>query len=372
MSRVVFIVCILALVTESFTLAFAGERPLGYLGVVLGAAGVVLAWYRPFTGLLVVTAGAVSAALLASEFVGLWTIVVLQLFSVTIRGTRAVAAFVVAAVPVFFAVVVREGWNFQAPMALIASACCAAAAGIGGAICAQERYLASIRQRAIDAESAAELAIERGVAEERLRIARDLHDAVGHEVAVVSMSLGVAEVHLGAADVEARAALQAARGGVQRVLLETQQILDILRRGRSDAEDNAPVADIAQIPDLVKGLELAGTPITAELGELGDLGELEPAVGVAAFRIVQEALTNAQRYGLGTIRLSVSRLGDAVVVDVWNARSPADARSTFGSGYGLIGMRERAESVGGTLEVIEEPAAFGVRAVLGVRGDAER
>ncbi len=367
MSRIVLIMSIAALVTDTFVLGFAGEPLLGYVGVAIGAVGVGVARPRPLVGLLIVVLGAVAAALLASEFVALWSVVVLTLFSATVRAIRAVPAFLISAVPVYLAIVVRSGWDFRDPVALIASACCAAAAAIGSAVCAQERYLASMKQRALDAEAAAALAVERGLAEERLRIARDLHDAVGHEIAVVSMNIGVAEVNLSAHDTTARAALKAARGGVQRVLEETQQILDVLRRGQSGPGDNAPVADIAQLPALVASLEAGGTPVRAEIGELGDLN---PSVSAAAFRIAQEALTNAQRYGVGTIELSVTAAGgESIVVDVRNARSPGATRATKGSGYGVIGMRERAESVGGRIEVIEEPAAFRIRATLKRRGD---
>ncbi|MFF2053549.1 sensor histidine kinase [Leifsonia sp. NPDC058194] len=369
MDRIVLIVCVAALVTEVFVLALAGEHPLGYLGVVLGGVGVALARYRPFSGLAVAVAGAAAAALLSTEFVALWSVVVLQLFSITLRGTRALPAFALAVVPVYFSIVAREGWDYEASVALVASACCAAAAAIGSAVCSQERYLASMRQRALDAEAAAVLAIEHGVAEERLRIARDLHDAVGHEIAVVSMSIGVAEVRLSDADVEAHDALEAARGGIQRVLQETQQILDVLRRGASGEEDNAPVADVSRIPGLVESLRVAGTSIRAAIG---DVGTLDPGVSAAAFRIVQEALTNAQRHGIGTIDLSVGLDGDRVVVDVRNARSPGAATASGGSGYGLIGMRERTASVGGVFDVIEEPAAFRVRATLNRRGEPVR
>jgi signal transduction histidine kinase len=361
LERIVLILCIAALVTEFFVLVLAGERLIGYVGLVLSAIGVLVARAQRMLGLLISVLGAVAAALLSSEFVATWTIVVFQLFSVTVRGTRAMPALLLAALPVYVSIVIREGGDLQSPVALVATACCAVGASVGSAVRAQERYLGSMRQRALDAEAAAHLAVERGVAAERLRIARDLHDAVGHEIAVVNMNIGVAEVKVDSEPAAARAALTVARTALQRVLRETQQILDILRRDEQATSTVEPVADVHHISDLVQAMRAGGASITADIEE--DVGDLDAGTSAAAYRIAQEALTNASRHGIGTTRVSVSLDGDLVVVDVWNARA-ADAPNSARSGYGLVGMRERAESVGGTLDIEQPPGAFHVRALL--------
>lgn len=360
LDRVILILTSAAIVTEFFVLLLSGEPLLGYVGLLVGAAGVVLCRFRRMLGLVVVVLGAVAAALLATEYVAMWTVVVFTLFSVTVRGSRAIPALLIAGIPVYLSIVIRDGWNFQSPVALIATACCAVGAAVGSAVSAQQRYLESMRQRALDAEAAAGLAVERGIAEERLRIARDLHDAVGHEVAVVSMNLGAAEVQLPQESVGAREALTAARAGIQRVLREMQQILDVLRRGE-DGGDRDPVADARRIPDLIETMRASGTVIEASID---DTGELDPSVSTAMFRLVQEALTNAQRHGIGTVRISLTAESDELIVDVRNKRSSAAHASERGSGYGLVGMRERAESVGGHFEVVEDANTFRVRAVL--------
>ncbi|GAA4491626.1 histidine kinase [Microbacterium panaciterrae] len=360
LDRVVLILTSAAIVTEFFVLLLSGEPLLDYVGLLVGAAGVVLCRFRRMLGLVVVVLGAVAAALLATEYVAMWTVVVFTLFSVTVRGSRAIPALLIAGIPVYLSIVIRDGWNFQSPVALIATACCAVGAAVGSAVRAQQRYLESMRQRALDAEAAAGLAVERGIAEERLRIARDLHDAVGHEVAVVSMNLGAAEVQLPQESVGAREALTAARAGIQRVLREMQQILDVLRRGE-DGGDRDPVADARRIPDLIETMRASGTVIEASLD---DTGGLDSSVSTAMFRLVQEALTNAQRHGTGTIRISLTAESDELIVDVQNKRSSAANASERGSGYGLVGMRERAQSVGGHLEVVEDANTFRVRAVL--------
>jgi len=178
------------------------------------------------------------------------------------------------------------------------------------------------------------------------------------------MSLGVAEVRLGEDVGATRAALESARAGIQRVLQETQQILDILRRGETEASVVDPVAELAAIGSLVDSVRSAGSPVDATL-RLGD-GDVAPSVSVAAYRVVQEALTNAQRHGVGTITLAVVRDGDRIVIDMVNQVKDGAAP---GSRYGLIGMRERVESAGGRLSAVQDGERFQVHAELNVRGE---
>jgi signal transduction histidine kinase len=363
LERGVLVICAAAVITELAVLLVSGEPPLGYLGLVLVTAGMILGRYHRGAGLTVTVVGAVTGALLSSEFIALWSIVVFQLFSVTVRGTRPIPALLLSVAPLYLAIVAREGWNFQAPVALVATACCAAGAAIGAAVRAQERYLESMRQRALDAEASAHLAVERGVVEERMRIARDLHDVVGHEIAVVNMNLGAAEVQLSSGDAGVKSAIEASRSGIQRILRETQQILDVLRRDQHSDPESTPIASIEQIPDLISTLTSSGASIDATIEDVGDT---DPAVSAAAFRIAQEALTNANRYGVGTIRLAMTRCNDELTVEV---RNTCAAQLTSGSGYGLIGMRERAESTGGRLTVTQEAGKFAVTATLPAGSD---
>jgi len=363
LDRIVLIVCGVAVVTEFCVLLLHGEPPAGFLGLLLSAIGVVLARFRRTAGFFVIVLGAVAAALWSSEFIATWSIVVFQLFSVTVRGTRAIPALLLGGVPVYLAIVAREGWDFQAPVALVASACCAVGAAVGSAVRAQERYLESMKQRALDAEATAQAELERGIAEERLRIARDLHDIVGHEIAVVNMNLGAAEVQLSPDESKAKSSLEAARAGLQRILQETQQILAILRRGHRGKDTPEPVASVTRLAELLRSMKAGGASIEEQIDDVGDLS---PTVSAAAYRIAQEALTNAQRYGTGTAAFMLLRRADEIIVEVSNPRSPTPAKG--GSGYGVVGMRERAESVGGSLSVTDDPDEFRIRATLNAWG----
>lgn len=366
LDRVVLILSWAAVVTEFFVLGLSGEPLLGYTGVVLVAAGLILGRFQRMHGLIIVVCGAVAAAFLATEFVGMWTVVVFTLFSVTVRGVNAVFALLIAGIPVYCSLVIREGSDFGASVALVASACCAAGAAVGSAVRAQQGYLESMKQRALDAEATAGLAVERGIAEERVRIARDLHDVVGHEVAVLGMQLGVAEVSLPAGDSAARAALESARDSVRRVLHETQLILTVLRRGGDDDDLVRPTPDIAQIPALIETFRAAGVSVVFDID--ADTGELDPTVSLAAFRVVQEALTNAQRHGRGQVELAIRCAGGQLSIAAANDYPGGRKNSSEGGGFGLVGMRERVRSAGGRLSVDDDGRRFRITATLRTDG----
>jgi len=363
--RVVLGLTIAALVTQTAITALSDRDPATLVALGTAAMGVGLARRRRGAGLALVALSAVGAALLATDYIALWTVAVMSLLSVTLRGAPAVPAAVLTTVPVYGAIVLREGEGLGSGAALTAVSLCVAAAATGTALRAQARFLESMRQRALDAVATRDLAVERGISRERLRIAQDLHDAVGHEIAVVGMQLGAAQVQLGDDPEAARASMQGAREGVQRVLRETQQILDILRHDAGG--DTGAVADIRHIGDLVESLRAASVPVDAELP--GELPPIAPPVSAAAYRIAQEALTNARRHGSGRIAIAVRLEDGRLVLRVTNERPADRPTAEAGSGYGLVGMRERAASVGGRLDIEDSPERFGITAALDVRGE---
>lgn len=364
LDRVVTAVAVVALITQFVITGLSDRDPVTFAALCLAGAGLVVGRSHRVAGLTLVVIASAGAALLAVDYLALWTVVVMMLLSVTLRGTRSIPAGLLATLVVYAALVAREHEGLRSGSALLAASLCISAIAIGSAVRFQANYLDSMRERALDAVATRDLAVERGIARERLRIAQDLHDAVGHEIAVVGMEIGVAEVQI-ERDLEAtRAALQGAREGVQRVLRETQQILDILRHG-SGANIDA-VADVRHIGTLVESLRSASVSVDADLPTA--IPPVDPAVSAAAYRIVQESLTNAQRHGSGPIRLAVQVVDERLVITVENDIDSAPGPSSRGSGYGLIGMRERAASVGGGLDIEDNPRGFRVTAVLDIEG----
>jgi signal transduction histidine kinase len=240
-------------------------------------------------------------------------------------------------------------------IAAFAAVMCAAA---GSAVRGHSRYWAELVGRTKDAEAGRSAAVSRGIAEERLRIARDLHDSVGHQIAVVNMHIGAAEVHLPATADAARADLSAARHGVQAVLLETQQILRVLRADGDEPGQDLP--EYARVRGLVDHFRQAGLTIEARIDDPPDV--LPTDTGTAVYRIVQEMLTNAARYSDGAIALTVTATERNVLIEATNLRRLG--ADQLGTGGGIVGMRERASSVGGILDVTQDNRLFSIRAEL--------
>ncbi|MFT4122348.1 MAG: histidine kinase [Microbacteriaceae bacterium] len=360
----VLVILLLAVGTEIATAAFDGATVAQYLPVVLIVAGVAASYRVPYLGLGIVAAAPVLAALVGREpATGIWSMACFAVFLFTLRGLSALLIGAIVAVVNFAAVAGEVGTidvnvDASASIAAFATVVCAA---IGSAVHGNHRYRQEAERRVTDAEAGRVAAVERGIAQERLRIARDLHDSIGHQIAVVNMRLGAAEVHLPPDADETRADLAAARDGVQAVLRETQQILAVLRLG--DAEHGLePTPGLTVIENLVASCREAGMVIEASLEDV--TGELSAQASMAAYRIVQEALTNAQKHGEGTVSVTVGPdEHGGVLIEVVNLRRTRGAAAP-GGGNGLVGMRERAESVGGTLSTRADERLFWVTAAI--------
>jgi signal transduction histidine kinase len=208
--------------------------------------------------------------------------------------------------------------------------------------------------------------------EERLRIARDVHDVVGHSLAVITMQAGVA-LHL--LDKERTAqqrpdrvaeSLEAIKKTSREALAELRSTLEVFR---SDSDEpRSPLPGLARLDDLVDGLRSAGREVTVVRHNLDDHQSddrqgLPAAVDQAAFRIIQESLTNVVRHtGAAHVTVGVSREAGMLTVEV---SDDGPATSVPLDGNGIRGMRERARAVGGTLDVsVREPSGLRVRADL--------
>ncbi|MFI0018876.1 sensor histidine kinase [Streptomyces griseus] len=197
--------------------------------------------------------------------------------------------------------------------------------------------------------------------EERLRMARELHDVLAHSISVINVQAGVGLALLDSDPEQARTALTTIKGASKEALDEVRQVLANLRTP-GDAP-TAPAPGLDRLPELVDQAAAAGLAVNVE--SEGDPAAVPPGAGLAAFRIVQEALTNVVRHsgsrtalvhivhGSGRVRLRIDDAG------------PATGDDAGGSGNGLVGMRERAAALGGTIEAGPRPdGGFRVRAEL--------
>ncbi|OIJ67320.1 sensor histidine kinase [Streptomyces mangrovisoli] len=222
------------------------------------------------------------------------------------------------------------------------------ATGAGVAVRSRRERLASIEARAVHAEETREAEALRRVAEERVRIARELHDVVAHHITLVNAQAGVAQ-HLVRTDAEkAYRALGAIKDTSRAALEELRATVGLLRRSDDDTPLSlVPAPGLGDLDTLVDGFRKAGQNI--RLDRTGELRQLSPSTDLAAYRIIQEALTNTHKhagaahahvtlaYGEQTLQITVADDGRGT------------AKQGSGTGHGLIGMRERATAFGGTL-----------------------
>jgi signal transduction histidine kinase len=231
----------------------------------------------------------------------------------------------------------------------------------------RQLYAQAFAERASVLEREQEANARVAAAEERVRIARELHDVVGHSVSVMVVQAGAERLALGDQHPSTRDALLAIERTGREALAEMSRLLGVLR-----ADDEslalAPRPSLAQVAALVQTVRDAGVPV--ELQVEGSPTELPPGVDVCAYRVLQEALTNVVKHA-GPARASVAvRYGArSIEVEVTDDGHPT-GNNGASPGFGLAGMRERVELHGGTLEVgARREGGFGVRArlPLGVR-----
>ncbi|MDQ1072753.1 signal transduction histidine kinase [Streptomyces canus] len=209
-------------------------------------------------------------------------------------------------------------------------------------------------------------AAQRRADEERLRIARELHDVLAHSISVINVQAGVGLALLDTDPEQARTALTTIKAASKEALGEVRQVLDTLRTP-GDAP-RAPAPGLDRLPELVS--QAAGAGLTVELE--GSAPGLPPGADLAAFRIVQEALTNVVRHsGSRHARVRLEHDGEALRLRI-DDDGPATGNDAGGSGNGLAGMRERAAALGGTIEAGPRPdGGFRVLAVLPLKVKAK-
>ncbi|MFE0101247.1 sensor histidine kinase [Streptomyces sp. NPDC059009] len=220
------------------------------------------------------------------------------------------------------------------------------------------------REQWAQARAEREQAARRRADEERLRIARELHDVLAHSISVINVQAGVGLALLDSDPEQARTALTTIKSASKEALGEVRQVLDTLRA--PGAAPRAPAPGLDRLPELVEQAASAGLTVTVDTR--GRAPKLPPGTDLAAFRIVQEALTNVVRHsGSRHARVLVSYEKAELTLRV-DDDGPATGADAGGSGNGLAGMRERAAALGGTIKAGPRPdGGFRVTAALPTR-----
>lgn len=230
------------------------------------------------------------------------------------------------------------------------------------------------RERAIEAAHVHEEEARRRASEERLRIAREIHDIVAHNISLINVQASSALHLIDEQPERARAALATIKDVSKEALTELRSVLGALRQVDEEEAPRSPTAGLARLDDLVARTCAGGLAVDVEV--TGQPAPLPPGVDLAAFRIVQEALTNVTRHAAArsaTVRLVYGE-GDLVVQvddDGKGTSGPSPNGPGRDGGNGIAGMRERASALGGTVQAAPRPGGgFRVRAWLPVGGPA--
>ncbi|WP_406164606.1 sensor histidine kinase [Streptomyces sp. NBC_00996] len=371
--RVAYSVAALVFTGQIVAVLLRGSDWPTALSVLLAGGGVALSWWKPWAGLVVTSAASFAVTAVGHDPLSVWMMAVLVLFSVTLRGKQPLAGTGIVAA--FFLGAFMTVGGFRGGAVVGAAALFSAMAGgaTGAALRIHRDHWWTLEERAESAIATREIEATRRVTEERLRIARDLHDVIGHQVAMLSLHLGAAEIGLPEHAESSRQALVSARSSARTVVAETQRILVLLRLGddvSDDGEALRPTPALSGLEGLVASFESIGLDIRPSIDI--PAGFVEPSVGVTVYRVVQEALTNAYRHGEGTATVDVRERDGRICVTVENRVGHSPRGSDSGSGLGLVGMRERVESSSGRLTIDSHDGRFRVHAEFSPLGAVVR
>ncbi|HEX2054209.1 MAG TPA: histidine kinase [Actinomycetota bacterium] len=341
------------------------RRPdaLGF-GLGIAASGVLVARrFRPLLTLGVVLAVHLAYHALGYPGAGPFPALMVSLFTLAALGMRAIAvtAATAAAGAALLMQVIGEGTSLLSPTIIMPAVLAATSVLAGEAAHNRSRYLAEVRERLARAEADREIETQRRLTEERLRIARELHDIIAHTITVITVQAGEAQDALDRYPEQARKALKTIREASREAMSELKATVGVLREPAAGEPERKPAPGLRDLPELVSSA--GGGALATRLEIEGDPRPLPTAVELTAYRIVQESLTNVIRHAGASLARVVVRYEPSILTV--SVDDDGKGSNGSGGGHGIAGMRERAEAVGGRLEAGEAPnGGFRVWAVL--------
>jgi signal transduction histidine kinase len=345
----------LALTVISVGSVVGSRTRYGYAFPVLAAvaalfttAPIVLRRYRPL-GVLAVTVTAETLLLIFSNDSPVPVGVIVALYTVAAYCERRVSVRAAAwvAVPITVGEIVNNGPH--AGRVIPELAVIAIAWVIGDNLRTRRAYLSELKERAARLEREREDKADRAVIEERARIARELHDVIAHNVSVMVVQAAAGEDVFDEDPDKARESLAAVASTGRAALTELRRLLGVIRaEGDRGDPAYAPQPGIERIDELVGQVRETGLPV--ELSVLGEARPLPEGVGLCAYRIVQEALTNTLKHAdASASQVHLRYVADALELQVLDDGHGATTLNGEAGGQGLIGMRERVALFGGEL-----------------------
>jgi signal transduction histidine kinase len=328
---------------------------------------------------LVCIAGALTATTMLGQSLALAPVVALPLYSVILKYSRRQSLIVLAAVEGLFAIAfivaavlrpVHGDVTFNIVLA-------GATWFVGDSVRTRRAYRQGLVRQERERQRQELDRAERAVVEERMGIARELHDVIAHSLSVIAIQSGVGRHVIDSQPDEARAALGAIEETSRSALHELRRVLGVLRRNEQGGPELHPAPTLSDLDDLVNRVRRAGVPV--ELQFTGGVPSLPQGLELSVYRIVQEALTNVVKHARSAHTWVCLQYGpDQLVVSVTNAALGVgsnlpddhgrDAPREHGDRHGIIGMKERAATFGGTLTAgALADGGFEVRALLPLR-----
>lgn len=335
---------------SSVGLALRRRWPVAVLGwTVLWAVAAIVAIHRPGMAMYPLVVALYTVASQRPRSV--W------LPAALCEGTVAVASGVVTGEPFWSVAVANFGWTV-------------AGVAVGVAVRNRREYLAAVEvERARVVEQSKEQEARRRVAEERVRIARELHDILAHSIAVINVQSGVAAHLIRNQPAAAQQALWHVNDASHAALAELRATLGILRQDGDASAPTGPIPDLGRLTELVEEVRAAGIEVRTWFS--AELSRVPPEVGLVAYRVVQEALTNVLKHSCArTVDVTAESDSRCLRIEVRDdGVGPAGPR---GAGYGRIGMRERVQALGGTFTDGPLPVGYRVHAVIPLAAPADR
>jgi signal transduction histidine kinase len=318
--------------------------------VAAGALACLAIWLRrrwPVgVALLTVVLGSVSPAAGGASMIALFSLAVHRRSQVAI----ATCGLAIALLPLYFSIY-PDDIPFWVNVGL-ASGIQAAVVGWGMFIRSQRELMLSLRERTRQAEAERDLRVGQARAQERTRIAREMHDVLAHRLSLLSLHAGALEIHPEAPPDEIARAAGVVRASAHQALEDLRQVIDVLRAEPAGSEAQRPQPTLCDVAALVEETRAAGTAV--ELEQRVDADSVPAATGRNVYRIVQEGLTNARKHSpLAAVVATVDGAqGDGLTVEILTRRPLAQLGHADipGAGAGLIGLAERVGLAGGRLE----------------------
>ncbi|NED97566.1 sensor histidine kinase [Phytoactinopolyspora alkaliphila] len=327
--------------------------PVGWLVLILTCAALYFRRAYPLAVTLVTLAGTAAYLLMPDPDGPVIIAFAIALYTLMATGRFAVGALLAAVVIVasFYGEYSTDTENLGELGVLFFAGWLLSVMAIGGAVYNRRAYLREVERRLRESELNRVAELERHTTEERLQIARELHDVLGHTISLIHVQAGAALHRMGKDTSQAEEALSAIKASSQEALRELRATLGVLRQV-DEAAPTTPAPRLSRVHEVIERTRSSDLDVHAEIqGE--PPAWLPSAVDVAGYRIVQEALTNVTRHADASTAIVRVRFGsEAVVIEVLDdgRGGTRQAGSTpDGTGVGIIGMTERAASVAGEL-----------------------